>query len=91
MASRQDGKFFKPREPESDVADASISMGLNIYRYSRKIAASSKTTEKPACSNGIRTSYGFYQGGDVSTGGGDLVSLDPWLANPELKKRYSSR
>lgn len=56
-------------EPKSDL---SISAGINIYTQPRENSCRNRTS--------IRMPYGFYLGGDISTGGGEPVGVDRWLA-----------
>ena len=67
-------------ESAKSLLDASVSMGLNISRVSRRIG------DGPSIASDcvpVRMSYGSYCGGDVSIGGGEPLSLDRWIAEPE--------
>lgn len=57
-------------ESAKSLLDASVSMGLNISQFSRRIAEDSSHSEDYAP---VRMSYGSYCGGDVSVGGGEPV------------------
>jgi len=59
-------------QPDGRKSEQSISAGINIYSQPRQNSCSNRTS--------IKMPYGFYLGGDISTGGGEPVGVDRWLA-----------
>lgn len=62
-------------------AETSVSLGLNIYRFSKR---NIEKTTNLSVHKTVTLPYGSYMGGDISIGGGEPVSLDldRWLAEP---------
>lgn len=62
-------------------SEASVSLGLNIYRFSKR---NIEKNTQPSVHKTVTLPYGSYMGGDISTGGGEPVSLDidRWLSDP---------
>lgn len=67
---------------DGQKADISISAGINIYTQPRENSCRNRTS--------IRMPYGFYLGGDISTGGGEPVGVDRWLAWRSPKSQAKS-
>lgn len=60
------------QDQDDQELDVSISAGINIYSQPRENSCRNRTS--------VEMPYGLYFGGDISTGGGEPVGADKWLA-----------